>query len=55
VRSARGLSPTRRALQLRPELDAIMRSLQVLVSGAAPFDPATTTREFTVVAPIIAR
>jgi DNA-binding transcriptional LysR family regulator len=47
VRSARGLVPTPRALALEPELERIMRSLRVLLSERDAFDPASTTREFT--------
>ena len=47
VRSARGLVPTPRALALQPGLEQIMRSLRMLVSERDAFDPATTTREFT--------
>ena len=46
VRNARGLSPTPRALQLQPELDALMHSLRLLLSGPERFDPASTQREF---------
>ena len=48
VRSARGLVPTPRALALQPGLDEIMASLRILVSEPEAFDPATTTREFTI-------
>ena len=47
VRGARGLVPTPRALALQPGLEQIMRSLLTLVSEREAFDPATTTREFT--------
>ena len=47
VRSARGLSPTPRAVLLQPELEQIMRSLQKLVEGHDEFAPTDTTREFT--------
>ena len=47
VRNARGLSPTPRALALQPELEQLMRSLRSLVSGPERFEPATSTREFT--------
>jgi len=46
VRNARGLSPTPRALALQPELEQLMRSLRSLVSGPEAFEPARTTREF---------
>lgn len=47
VRSARGLVPTPRALELQPGIEQIMRSLRTLVSEREAFDPTTTTREFT--------
>jgi len=47
VRSARGLSPTPRALALQPELEQVMRSLRTLVDDPERFEPATSTREFT--------
>lgn len=46
VRNARGLSPTPRALALMPELEQLMRSVRALVNGPERFDPASTTREF---------
>lgn len=47
VRSSRGLSATPRALELEPELSAIMASVGRLLGPSARFDPASTTREFT--------
>lgn len=47
VRSARGLTPTPRALDLQPRLEGIVRSLRGLLETNADFDAATTTREFT--------
>jgi DNA-binding transcriptional LysR family regulator len=46
VRSARGLTPTPRALELQPQLEQIVRSLRGLVEGGAEFDAASSTREF---------
>lgn len=48
VRNARGLTPTPRALELQPELDALMRSMRELLNGPDRFDPKTTSREFKV-------
>jgi len=48
VRHARGLIPTPRALTLKPELSAILGSVGKLLEKPAGFDPATTTRVFTV-------
>ncbi len=46
VRKGRGLTPTPRALELEPTLAATFGSLERALSNA-PFDPATTTRTFT--------
>lgn len=48
VRNSRGLSATPRARELEPELAAIMASVGRLLNPRAGFEPATTTREFTV-------
>jgi DNA-binding transcriptional LysR family regulator len=48
VRSARGLTPTPRARELEPVLAKIMGALVELSGSGAEFDPATTTREFTI-------
>ena len=47
VRSARGLVPTPRALAMQPRLEQILHSLRTLVSERDAFEPATTSREFT--------
>lgn len=47
VRHGRGLAPTPRALALEPMLADIVRSARAVLASHAPFDPATTTREFT--------
>ena len=47
VRSARGLTPTPRALELQPQLEAVVRSLRGLLETSSDFEPETTTREFT--------
>jgi DNA-binding transcriptional LysR family regulator len=47
VRNARGLTPTPRGLALKPELSAILGSVGKLLNVEARFDPARTTREFT--------
>lgn len=46
VRSGRGLVPTPRALELAPHLRAAVRELERVVAGTERFDPATTTRTF---------
>ncbi|WIG94908.1 LysR family transcriptional regulator [Myxococcus sp. SDU36] len=45
ARSGRGIVPTPRAVALAPALTRALRDLEHAVHGAA-FDPATTTREF---------
>jgi DNA-binding transcriptional LysR family regulator len=47
VRHARGLTPTPRAEALAPRLAQLLGELGTLVGGGAPFDPRTSTREFT--------
>lgn len=46
ARSGRGIVPTPRAAELAPSLARALRDLDQAVSGRA-FDPASTTREFT--------
>ena len=46
TRSGRGIVPTPRAAELAPALARVLRELDQAVSGSA-FDPASTTREFT--------
>jgi DNA-binding transcriptional LysR family regulator len=48
VRNARGLSPTPRALALQPTLDALIAAASLVLERPEAFDPATTTREFSV-------
>lgn len=47
VRHGRGLAPTPRALTLAPVLADVVRGARAVLASGAPFDPATTTREFT--------
>jgi DNA-binding transcriptional LysR family regulator len=47
VRTARGLAPTPRAAALAPELKRWLESARSML-GAARFDPAETTRRFTI-------
>jgi DNA-binding transcriptional LysR family regulator len=46
VLKARGLAPTPRALALRPRLAALVREAALVLERPAAFDPATSTREF---------
>lgn len=47
VRHARGLTPTPRAVELASRLAPLLDDVRMLIEGDPPFDPATTTREFT--------
>jgi len=47
VRAGRGLALTPLAIELAPRLEAALGALAGAVERAAPFDPATTTRELT--------
>jgi DNA-binding transcriptional LysR family regulator len=46
VRDGHGLTPTPRALELRPRLDALVREARAVLEPPARFDPLTSTREF---------
>lgn len=48
VRNGRGLAPTPRALELAPELDHALGTLDRLIAGRRGFDPTISTRTFTV-------
>lgn len=48
VRTARGLTPTPRAAELEPQLKRLLEEVQRIIKPEASFDPATTTRTFTV-------
>jgi len=48
VRNARGLSPTPRAVELLPALDAMIGQADLVLGGGRRFDPMTTTREFVI-------
>jgi DNA-binding transcriptional LysR family regulator len=49
VRRGRGLAPTPVAVSLAPHLEAAMRALGHVLERQRPFDPATSTRCFTLV------
>ena len=48
VRSPRGLVPTPLAAQIAPDIASALKHLRSAVEAAKGFDPATTTRRFTV-------
>src|SRR5436190_24162996 len=45
VRERHGFTPTPRALELRPRLDALVREASAVLEAPARFDPRTSTRE----------
>jgi DNA-binding transcriptional LysR family regulator len=51
IRRPHGLEPTRRALELAPRIDALVDLASVALEREGKFDPARTTRRFTVAAP----
>jgi DNA-binding transcriptional LysR family regulator len=48
VRTAEGMVPTERALDLGPKLRKALGELEGAISGGAPFDPMTSTRSFSI-------
>jgi len=48
VRSAQGMRPTPRALELRPAVRAALAAAEVVLQAAPPFDPATADRAFAI-------
>jgi DNA-binding transcriptional LysR family regulator len=48
VRTARGLVPTPKALELEPKLREALQQLQSLVDASDGFDPTRSTRRFTI-------
>jgi DNA-binding transcriptional LysR family regulator len=46
VRGARGLTPTPRALELRPRLALLVREASLVLERPPAFDPKSSTREF---------
>lgn len=51
IRTKRGMTPTPRALELRPAVRAALDAAAVVLQAAPPFDPATSQRAFTVALP----
>ncbi len=48
VKTGTDMLPTPRAVALSPEIEAILRRVEVLVGAEVPFDPATARRSFVV-------
>jgi DNA-binding transcriptional LysR family regulator len=48
VRTASGMQPTPRAVELRPAVRAALAAAEVVLQAAPAFDPATTERTFTI-------
>lgn len=51
VRTPKGVVPTDRAMELAAPIADVLARVRMVVSTAAPFDPATSTRRFTIGAP----
>src|ERR1051325_2369846 len=48
---SQGVPPTARALQLKEPVTEILARVDTVISSAAPFDPRTARRRFTIGAP----
>jgi len=51
LRTPKGVVPTQRAEQLATPIDEILAQVRSVIASAAPFDPARSTRRFTIGAP----
>src|SRR5262245_35452088 len=51
LRTPRGVVPTARALELAGPIAEVLAGVRSVLATAAPFDPRTSTREFTIGAP----
>lgn len=51
MRTPKGVVPTDRAIELSASIADVLSRVREIVSTAAPFDPATSTRRFTIGAP----
>lgn len=51
LRTPKGVVPTARAMELADPIAEVLAGVRRVVSTAAPFDPATSTRRFTIGAP----
>jgi len=51
IRKPHGLAPTRRALELGPQVEALIKLADATLGVRESFDPAASTRAFTIAAP----
>ncbi|MBX5100331.1 LysR family transcriptional regulator [Rhizobium lentis] len=51
LRTPKGVVPTARALELAAPIADVLAGVRTILSAAEPFDPATSTRRFTIGAP----
>lgn len=51
IRKPHGLTPTKRALELGPQVEALIKLVGATLGGEQGFDPAVSTRTFTIAAP----
>ena len=51
LRTPKGVVPTARAIELSPPIKDILARVRAVVASAEPFDPASSTRRFTIGAP----
>lgn len=51
IRKPHGLAPTRRALELGPQVEALIKLADATLGRDQSFDPAVSTRAFTIAAP----
>lgn len=51
IRTPRGVSPTERALELAGRIEDLLARVREIIAAATPFDPASSTRTFSIGAP----
>jgi DNA-binding transcriptional LysR family regulator len=51
LKTPRGVTPTQRATELAPSIAELLARTRSIVGSAAPFEPQTTTRRFSIAAP----
>lgn len=51
LRTPRGVAPTARAIELAAPISAALARVRSIIGSATPFDPASSTRRFTIGAP----